>query len=232
MGLDGGDLANSAAPIEAELGDMAKTYSELMDSHRANRREALLRTAAEVICERGIHLVTMEQIAERVGLSKIVLYRYFGARDKLVHAVLERIVTLVLEADAAPADWWTERVGRSLKVAEANAASFKLLIRHAAHDPEFGHHFERLNEAIVQRVRERSDAILGDQGRNNRPASDRLYAESVSAFLFDAFARWIEEGRPEKEAAYLSWVTKSIRGMGYYWRGLWPPDSEPAAPDI
>jgi len=139
---------------------------------------------------------------------------------------LERIVALVLEADSAPADWWTQRVARALKVVRANAAAFRLLVRHAAHDPEYGFHFARLTDAIVQRVNERGDAILGDAG-GERPASDRLYAECVTAFLLDAFVRWTDEAKPENEEAFLSWLTKSIRGMGYYWRGLWPPESDP-----
>lgn len=200
---------------------MTATYSQLMEEHRSQRREALLRVAADALLENGLHQTTMDQIAAGAGVSKVVLYRYFGSRDKLVHAVLDDIVEEILRADQEPAEWWTERVRRTLALSRNNVSAIKLLVRHAAHDPEYGRHFERLTAALVERVEERQQEILGDAGQ--LPTDKPLLAEAITAFLLDAYVRWMDEGDPDAEEAFLGWLTRSIRAMAFYWRGLEPP---------
>jgi len=34
----------------------------------------------------------------------------------------------------------------------------------------------------------------------------------------------VDDGDPARDDAFLSWLTRSIRAMSYYWRGLTPPD--------
>ncbi len=199
---------------------MTKTYADLMGEHRKARRVKLLRVAADVISERGIHNTTMDDVAEQAGVSKVVLYRYFGAKNKLVHAVLDEFVELVLEVDQEPADWWTERMTRTLKVAREVPSAMKLLVRHAAHDPEYGVHFEKLERALVARVEERQAEILGD---TEAVIEGTLISETITAFLLDAYVRWTETGDPADDEAFLTWLTRSIRGIAYYWRGMNPP---------
>jgi AcrR family transcriptional regulator len=59
------------------------------DSRREARREALLDAAIEVIRQRGPD-ASMEEIARRAGITKPVVYRYFGDRAGLYRAVAER----------------------------------------------------------------------------------------------------------------------------------------------
>lgn len=206
---------------------MAKNYSELLQEHRVQRREQLLLAAADTLDERGIRNTTMEQVAQRAGVSKVVLYRYFGAKDKLVHAVLDEVVDAILAADQEEAAWWTERVRRTLPVARRHAAAFRLLVRHASHDPEFGVHFERLATALVTRVEERQLAILGPITDAVVPGEGRVFAESLTHFLLDAYVRWIDMGDEANDELFLEWITNSVRAMAYYWRGQEPRDSSP-----
>lgn len=205
---------------------MTDTYAEHIEKHREERREKLMRIAAEVLAERGVRQTTMDHVAARAGVTKVVLYRYFGAKDRLVHAVLERIVDLILEADAREVDWWTERVNFTLEVARANQNEMKVLCRHAAHDPEFGVHFERLESMLVVRVREQVAVILGDQP--DAPVEGPFLAQSVTAMFMESYIRWLELGRPEKDEEFLRWLTRSVRAMSYYWGGATPPEDESA----
>jgi AcrR family transcriptional regulator len=197
-----------------------QTYAEMLGAYRVRRRELLLLAAADVLNERGIRHVTMDDVAQRAGVSKVILYRYFGSKDKLVHAVLNEVVEAILTADLAEADWWTDRVRRTLRVARQHPSAMRLLVRHASHDAEFGVHFDRLTAALVARVEERQQAILGpvDQSRG----AFAVLAESVTAFLLDAYVRWIEHPDDTDDERFLDWVTKSVRAMVFYWRGLEP----------
>lgn len=200
---------------------MTQSYSEMLDAHRIRRRETLLLAAARVLNERGLRQTTMEQVARGAGVSKVVLYRYFESKDRLVHEVLADVVDALLLADDVEADWWTKRLNRTLAVARSHADAMCLLVRHASHDPEFGVHFDRLTQALVERLRERQAAILGpDSGET--PGDIRILTETVTAFMLDSYVRWMENGDPARDAQFLEWITASVRATVYYWRGLKP----------
>ena len=57
---------------------------------RAERALQLLATAEEVFADRGIAAASMDEIAERAGITKPVLYDHFGSKDGLLAAVIER----------------------------------------------------------------------------------------------------------------------------------------------
>ncbi len=200
---------------------MTQSYSEMLDAHRTRRRETLLLAAATVLNERGLRQTTMDQVAQGAGVSKVVLYRYFESKDRLVHEVLSDVVDALLRADDVDADWWTKRLHRTLAVARSHAAAMCLLVRHASHDPEFGIHFDRLTQALVERVEERQAAILGPES-SGTPGDVRILAESVTAFLLDAYVRWMENGDSARDEQFLAWITSSVRATVYYWRGLAP----------
>jgi AcrR family transcriptional regulator len=199
---------------------MAQSFSDLMDAHRERRREHLLLAAADMLDERGLRQTTMDQVAERAGVAKVVLYRYFKSKDALVHAVLDEVVNAILDADSADVTWWTERMRLSLRSARAHASAMRLLVRHASHDPVFGVHFERLTKALVARIEERQQEILGP----GAPLAGEIgvMAASVAAFMLDAYVRWIETGVPEEDERFLEWLGQSVRAMVYYWRNLTP----------
>lgn len=200
---------------------MEPSYSEMMDAHRERRRGHLLLVAADVIEARGLRQATMDQIAEGAGVAKVVLYRYFKSKDALVHAVLGDVVDGILDADAAePAIWWTDRMRLTLKVARTHGSAMRLLVRHAAHDPVFGSHFERLTAALIARIEERQVEILGPG--DAVAGKIGVLDASIAAFMLDAYVRWIDSGTPAEDERFLEWLGRSVRAMVYYWRGLTP----------
>jgi AcrR family transcriptional regulator len=57
---------------------------------RAERERQMLDVAEEVFAEQGYGAVSMEEIAVRVGLSKPMLYEYFGSKEGLLLATIAR----------------------------------------------------------------------------------------------------------------------------------------------
>lgn len=53
---------------------------------------AILDAAAAVLSEGGLRRCTVEEISERSRLGRTTIYRRFGGRDELIHAVLAREV--------------------------------------------------------------------------------------------------------------------------------------------
>jgi AcrR family transcriptional regulator len=69
---------------------------------RKARREQLLASAQEVFVSRGYHAAAMDEIAEKAGVSKPVLYQHFPSKLDLYLALLEQssqdLVDLVQQA--------------------------------------------------------------------------------------------------------------------------------------
>jgi AcrR family transcriptional regulator len=60
---------------------------------RADRERQMLRVAAAVFGRRGYHAASMDEIARRCGVTKPMLYAYFGSKDGLYLATVDRMGT-------------------------------------------------------------------------------------------------------------------------------------------
>ena len=74
------------------------------------RRETVLDAALDIFSTVGLHGASIDQIADRAGLSKANLLYYFPSKEDLYIAVLRRVLDvwldplLALHADSEPAD--------------------------------------------------------------------------------------------------------------------------------
>jgi AcrR family transcriptional regulator len=57
---------------------------------RADREQQMLDVAEQAFAERGYHAVSMDDIAKRVGVTKPMLYEYFGSKEGLLIACIVR----------------------------------------------------------------------------------------------------------------------------------------------
>lgn len=51
---------------------------------RNAKREAVLRTAAQLFLDRGYHKATLNEVAERLNITKPALYNYFRSKDEIL----------------------------------------------------------------------------------------------------------------------------------------------------
>ena len=56
----------------------------------AARRDALLDAAVALVSAKGVHVVSMEAVAERAGVSRSLVYKHFANRDELLAAAYRR----------------------------------------------------------------------------------------------------------------------------------------------
>jgi AcrR family transcriptional regulator len=57
---------------------------------RAERERQMIAVAEEMFAERGYQAASMDEIAERVGVSKPMLYEYFGSKEGLFVACIRQ----------------------------------------------------------------------------------------------------------------------------------------------
>ena len=70
---------------------------------RAERERQILDAAIAVFGERGYQNASMDQVAERVGVTKPVLYTHFGSKHGLLLACIARARAELLEVTSAAA---------------------------------------------------------------------------------------------------------------------------------
>lgn len=82
-----------------------------MRTRTEEKRQQIVRVAAELFDELGYERTSMSAIAARVGGSKATLYAYFASKDELLRAVLDRDVNE--EADRLMQEFLAEKDLRS-----------------------------------------------------------------------------------------------------------------------
>lgn len=72
----------------------------------AETSERILTAAAQQVEDFGLRRFTIDDVARRLGVSRVTIYRYFPKRDRLVQAVLLRELHRFLERVGAAVEPW------------------------------------------------------------------------------------------------------------------------------
>ena len=75
------------------IGRVPKLWSETIDTHRREVRDAILDATAALVAAHGLRAVTMSEIAEKTGIGRATLYKYFPDVEAMLLAWHERQVT-------------------------------------------------------------------------------------------------------------------------------------------
>jgi AcrR family transcriptional regulator len=74
-----------------------RTNSSVLSGDAAEARQQILAAAESVIARYGVSKTTMDDIGRQAGVSRPTVYRYFGDRDKLLGALIERRARLLFD---------------------------------------------------------------------------------------------------------------------------------------
>ncbi|MEW6582533.1 MAG: helix-turn-helix domain-containing protein, partial [Actinomycetota bacterium] len=110
---------------------MPRLWDDTIEAHRRAVRDATLDAAAELVAAHGLRGVTMAAIAERTGIGRATLYKYFPDVESILVAWHERQVGGHLQHLAALRDRAGDAAARLEAVLEAYA-----LIQHRHHGTE------------------------------------------------------------------------------------------------
>jgi AcrR family transcriptional regulator len=91
---------------------MPRLWTDTIEAHRREVREAILDSAAELIDQHGLLTVTMSQIAEATGIGRATLYKYFPDVEAILFAWHDRKISTHLEHLAEVRDGAEDAIGR------------------------------------------------------------------------------------------------------------------------
>ena len=162
---------------------------------RKARRTQLLAAAQEVFVAHGYHAAAMDEIAERAGVSKPVLYQHFPGKLELYLALIDQqadyLVLKVREALSSTTDN-KQRVAASVAVyfdfvdgEGSDRGAFRLVFESdLRNDPAVRERVERMSQACVDAI---AETIAHDTGYRAEEA--QLLSFGLSG-LMEVGARW------------------------------------------
>ncbi len=188
---------------------MPKLWNETIEAHRREVREAILEATAALVAEHGLRAVTMSQIAERTGIGRATLYKYFPDVDAILHAWHHRQITGHLEHLARVRDHAGDP-GRRL---EAVLEAYALIARQnrGHHDTELAAFLHR-DEHLVRAQRQLHDLVrdLVADGARAGDLRDDVAPGELASYCLNALAA---AGSLPSEAAVGRLVTVTLAGL-------------------
>jgi AcrR family transcriptional regulator len=82
---------------EVPFFDTEMKNSEVRATKETLRRSAVMRAGLEIFTEKGFHLASMDDIAERAGVSKPILYQHFSSKHELYLGILDERVEAIVQ---------------------------------------------------------------------------------------------------------------------------------------
>ncbi|MEV7025651.1 TetR/AcrR family transcriptional regulator [Kitasatospora sp. NPDC093558] len=184
---------------------------------RSARREQLLGAAQEVFVAQGYHAAAMDDIADRAGVSKPVLYQHFPGKLELYLALLDKHCDALVESTREALSTTTDNKLRVAATMEAyfnyvssESGAFRLVFESdLTNEPAVRERVERASEASATLV---SKVIQED---TELPESEsKLLAAGVCGLAQITARYWLSQGLeiPRDEAVRL------VASLA--WRGL------------
>ncbi|EGD53305.1 TetR/AcrR family transcriptional regulator [Gordonia neofelifaecis] len=194
----------------------------------AQRRLQLIEVARGLFAERGFEGTSIEEIAQRAGVSKPIVYEHFGGKEGLYAVVVDREMETLLEMVTSSLTrnrslYRIQQVALALLTyMEERTDGFRILVRgESTSGGEDTRYSSLLNDAISQV----EHILAGDfERRGFDPGLAPLYAQALVGMVSVTAQWWLDVRQPEKEvvAAHL---------VNLCWNGLTRLDPEPMLVD-
>src|SRR5262249_18440306 len=187
---------------------------------RSARRKQLLAAAQEVFVAQGYHAAAMDDIAERAGVSKPVLYQHFPGKLELYLALLDThcdaMVDHVRDAMAATTDN-KERVRGAVRAyfdfVDHESEAFRLVFESdLRNEPAVRERVARVESGCVAAI---TDTIMADTGVSRARAE--LLASGLVGAAETAARFWLAGGRQVRKVEAVQLVaTLNWRGIASF----------------
>jgi AcrR family transcriptional regulator len=177
------------------------------------RREAILHAAAEVFAHAGYAATSVDDIAAAAGITKLIVYRHFEAKETLYRAVLERVFERQVELFLANVAQGMQAGGTTralLGVGREWPDGFRLLWRHAAREPQFGDYALHLRDVAVSAAREVVTPLV-------RAEFAEWAAQTLFDHLVDAVLDWLDHGDAAHDEQFIALETAALQATVAAW---------------
>ena len=183
---------------------------------RPEREQLILDVAGPVFARGGYHEASMDEIAKVAEVSKPMLYAYFGSKEGLYVAyidrtgreLLDRLVRAGRVDGGAPARL-RARIDEFLAFVEEYREGWTVLFREACSSSPVAREVAALREQIADAVRRMIESEVAAQSELPGAASDALAHAIVGAG--ESLANWWLEQRGVAREDVVVWYVNLVR---------------------
>src|ERR687892_1327321 len=175
---------------------------------RSQRQAAILQGAATAFATKGFAGTAMEEVAAASGITKEIVYRHFASKEELYRAVLDA-TRQSLKAELARARQRAQSgagIRALLAVGRAHPDALRLLLVHAAREPEFAHYTHQVRSRVINWVLQR-------RGHDD-PLFRRWAAEVAVSHSWNAVLTWLDLGDPARDEEF---ARRCFAGVDALW---------------
>ena len=186
---------------------------------RSARRKQLLAAAQEVFVAQGYHAAAMDDIAERAGVSKPVLYQHFPGKLELYLALLDTQASALSEGVRAALENTADNEQRIHQVLSAyfgfvdrddHDGAFRLIFESdLVNDPEVRKRVESVTARTMEAV---ADTVAADTGLSRAEAE--LLATALTGSAQVVARWWLASDRPVTQDEAITLLESLL------WRGI------------
>jgi AcrR family transcriptional regulator len=166
---------------------MPKLWTDTIEAHRREVRDAILDTTAALVTEHGLLTVTMSQIAQETGIGRATLYKYFPDVEAILGAWHERQISRHLAELAAV----REQAAGAGEQLEAVLETYALRSHSSRgyHDADFAAFLHR-DKQVVQAQRQVHEMIrdLLSEAARAGAVRDDVPPDELAAYCVQALA--------------------------------------------
>ena len=187
---------------------MPKLWNETIEAHRRAVQDAILENTWALVAEHGLTSVTMSQIAEKTGIGRATLYKYFPDVEEILLAWHERHITHHLEHLAELRD----QAGDATERLEAVLEAYALLSHHREHHGtellallHRGEHVAWAQQQLIDMIRD-----LLTEAAESGSVRDDVAPEELASYCLHALTA---ASNPPSEAAVRRLVTVTLDGL-------------------
>jgi AcrR family transcriptional regulator len=185
------------------------------------RREQLLELGVRLLATRSVDELSIDLLAEEAGVSRGLLYHYFGNKRDFHRAVVRKAADDLIAVTAPPAEGEPlERLAASLEAyvdyVTANLEGYVSLVRGAAGgDEDLRRIYEEARAVLTDRIFETQDEsgrLLDVLDVGDTPAS-RLLVRGWSAMTEEVVLSWASHPGGVTKGQLLAMVAAALPGV-------------------
>jgi AcrR family transcriptional regulator len=183
---------------------------------RAVREQQMLDAAVEAFAANGFHDTSMDAIAAAARISKPMLYLYYGSKEDLFAACINREGARFVEAigpagdpSLSPHEQVTVALRSFLDFVDRNRRSWGVLYRQAVSQPAFAGQVASSRERLI----ELTAKLLESSTKNPEPGTDFNIMAIALIGAGEAIADRVAEGQIEVDEAVALLDNLAWRGL-------------------
>ena len=206
-------MTDNVVPLKPTSGESSTSRVRMSGKER---REQLLDIGRALFASKGFDGTSVEEIADKAGVSKPVVYEHFGGKEGLYAVVVDREVRRLLDRITAslqgnhPRELLEQAAGALLDYVEKDTDGFRILVRDSPVASSSGT-FASLISDIATQV---EHVLAGEfKSRGYDPKLAGLYSQALVGMVALTGQWWLDARKPKRDEVAAHLVNLAWNGL-------------------